>query len=377
MKKIAIIGGGISGLYFANLLQKNQDYEYKVFEKKSDFELNDGYGIQLSVNSIKLLNEIGFKNVEVEEVFFPKKVNFYDAKNCQKISDIDISIFNYENNLYTTLKRSTLINFLLKNISEDNIFKSYELTSINYEDKISLSFSNNHVEQFDYLLASDGVFSQSKSIIFKKEAGPKYFNSVALRGNINNIKNFDISVYLGSNFHFVIYPINQKNEFNFISIISKSIKKEQILDKNYFKNYEFLQSLINEISLKTSFDIQNNIENVKSFPIFVSDKFKKPEKKNIFFVGDALYAFPPSFAQGASQSIEASKEVYEEIKNITNTYYQKRFEKIKLVNSRSIINHFSFHLSNPIMISIRNFALKYLIKNKKFLENYLGKVYKN
>ena len=34
-KKIAIIGGGISGLYFANLLQKNQNYQYKVFEKMS------------------------------------------------------------------------------------------------------------------------------------------------------------------------------------------------------------------------------------------------------------------------------------------------------------------------------------------------------
>ena len=38
MKKIAIIGGGISGLYFANLLQKNQNYQYKVFEKKSQFK---------------------------------------------------------------------------------------------------------------------------------------------------------------------------------------------------------------------------------------------------------------------------------------------------------------------------------------------------
>ncbi len=105
--------------------------------------------------------------------------------------------------------------------------------------------------------------------------------------------------------------------------------------------------------------------------------FKKPEKKNIFFVGDALYAFPPSFAQGASQSIEASKEVYEEIENNTYTYYEKRHKKIKSVNSRSIINHFVFHLSNPLTILIRNIVLKYLTKNKKFLENYLGKIYKN
>ena len=377
MKKIAIIGGGISGLYFANLLQKNKNYQYKVFEKKSHFELNDGYGIQLSVNSIKLLNEIGFKNVGAHEISFPNKVNFYDAKSCKKICDIDISKFNYENNRYTTLKRSTLLNFLLKNIPENNIVKSCELTNINCKDKITLSFSNNHVEQFDYLLASDGVFSKSKSIIFQKETNPKYFNSVALRGSIKNMESSDILLFLGSKFHFVIYPVNQNKEFNFISIIRKNLKKEQIVDKNYFNNYEFLQSLVNEISSKTSFNLKDKIENIKSFPIFISDKFKKPEKRNIFFVGDALYAFPPSFAQGASQSIEASYEVYKEIKNNTYTYYKKRYEKIKSVNSRSIINHFAFHLSNPFSILIRNIFLKYLTKNKKFLENYLGKIYRN
>ena len=377
MKKIAIIGGGISGLYFANLLQKNQNYQYKVFEKKSHFELHDGYGIQLSVNSIKLLNEIGFKNIEAHEISFPNKVNFFDAKNCKKITDIDISKFNYENNRYTTLKRSTLLNFLLKNISENNIVQNCELTNVNYEDKISLLFSNNHVEKFDYLLVSDGVFSKSKSIIFQKDTNPKYFNSIALRGSIKNIQSSDISIYLGSNFHFVIYPVNQNKEFNFISIISKNLKKEQIADKSYFQNYDFLKSLVDKISTKTSFNLNNKIENIKSFPIFVSDKFIKPEEKNIFFVGDALYAFPPSFAQGASQSIEASKEVYEEIENSTNFYYQKRYERIKKVNSRSLINHFAFHISNPFLTLIRNIALKYLTKNKRFLENYLGKIYKN
>jgi len=377
MKKIAIIGGGISGLYFANLLQNSRKYQFKIFEKKSHFELNEGYGIQLSVNSIKLLNEIGFKNIEAHEVSFPNKVNFFDAKNCKKITDIDISKFNYENNRYTTLKRSTLLNFLLKNIPENNIVQNCELTSINYEDKINLLFSNNHVEKFDYLLVSDGVFSKSKSIIFQKETNPKYFNSIALRGSIKNIESSDISIYLGSNFHFVIYPVNQNKEFNFISIIRKSLKKEQIADKSYFQNSDFLKSLVDEISKSTSFNLNNKIENIRSFPVFISDKFTKPEKKNIFFAGDALYAFPPSFAQGASQSIEASREVYEEIENNTYSYYQKRQEKIKSVNSRSIINNFAFHLSNPLTIVIRNIVLKYLTKNKRFLENYLGKIYKN
>ena len=34
MKKILIIGAGISGLYLANLLEKNGNYDYKILEKK-------------------------------------------------------------------------------------------------------------------------------------------------------------------------------------------------------------------------------------------------------------------------------------------------------------------------------------------------------
>ena len=35
MKKISIIGAGISGLFFANLLKNNSDYEFAIFEKMS------------------------------------------------------------------------------------------------------------------------------------------------------------------------------------------------------------------------------------------------------------------------------------------------------------------------------------------------------
>ena len=94
MKKIAIVGGGISGLYFANILNSQKNFEYKIFEKKDNFNFREGYGIQLSVNSIKLLNNIGFKNLPASEVSFPSKVNFMQANNSKKICDIDLTQFN-------------------------------------------------------------------------------------------------------------------------------------------------------------------------------------------------------------------------------------------------------------------------------------------
>ena len=377
MKSIAIVGSGISGLFLANLLEKNTSFSYKIFEKKPSLDLSDGYGIQLSVNSINLLNKIGFQRMNASEVFFPKKVNFFDAKVLEKICDIDLSQFNFENNRYTTLKRSKLIEFLLSNIPKDKIIFNSDLINIEEYEKLKLSFSDNTKEEFDYIVAADGVYSRTKEILFKKEGTPKYFNSIALRGNIQNFENSDISLYLGSNFHFVIYPINQNNEFNFISIVRKKLVGSEITNRSLFKDKIFINNLMSQISSKSDLNLSELVNEIKCFPIFVSKKIKIPNNKNIFLMGDAFFSFPPSFAQGASQSIESANDLFNDLNNNLSNYYKKRVLKTKQINSRSSINHHAFHIANPINVFFRNIFLKYLSKNKSFLENYLGKIYKN
>ena len=105
--------------------------------------------------------------------------------------------------------------------------------------------------------------------------------------------------------------------------------------------------------------------------------FFKTKNDNIHFIGDAFFAFPPSFAQGASQSIEGAYELYKSIENNTEgDFFKNRVIKTKMVYNRSKLNQFAFHLSNPINVFFRNIFLKRLVKNRKFLESYLGKIYR-
>tara|TARA_B100001964_G_scaffold65142_1_gene74217 strand:+ start:712 stop:1845 length:1134 start_codon:yes stop_codon:yes gene_type:complete len=377
MKKIAIIGAGISGMYFANLLQKNSDFDFTIFEKRSLLYMKNGYGIQLSVNSIKLLNQIGFNKIDKKEIFNPNKVIFFNAKNNQKICDIDISRFNYEDNQYTTLKRSTLLKFLLNNIPKEKIKLNTELKNLTYDNKLKLSFSSNVTEDFDYLIISDGVFSKSKTIILNKNIKPKYFKSIALRGNLRNYPNEDISLYLGSKFHFVIYPVNKSDEFNFIAIIRKHLTNHQLSDENLYNDKNLLKSITQELYKKTTLELEGKLENIKFFPLYISEKLEISDNKNVFFIGDALFATPPSFAQGASQSIETAKELFDQIENNKNDFYEKIIKRLNSVSWRSKLNYFSFHLSNPIVSSFRNSILKILVKNNKFLDSYLGNIYRD
>ena len=107
-KKLAIIGAGIAGLTLANFIKKHSDHEFMVYEKEESLSLDEGYGIQLATNSIKILNKINFKKISSEEMYHPNTVDFYNIQN-DKICDLDLTIFNNAETKYTTLQRSTLI----------------------------------------------------------------------------------------------------------------------------------------------------------------------------------------------------------------------------------------------------------------------------
>ena len=382
MKKVAIIGAGISGLFFANLLRQNPEYEFIIYEKNNSINLEKGYGIQLSVNSIKLLNEIGFQSINSKDKFHPNKLDFYSLKNNNKICDLDISAFNDNDLKYTTLQRSTLIQFLKDKLPSNLINYNKRVVEVSQLlEKIKLNFDDNSLIECDYLIISDGVFSSTKSLIANKEIKPKYFNSIAVRATINqnNLEGIDpnnISLFLGSNLHSVVYPINKNNQFNFISILRKNLSSQELANYSLFDSKDFISYSLLEISKQIDPIIIKNLQDIKCFPIFVSKEIYHPKNKNIFLIGDAFFAFPPTFAQGASQSIEVANELYKSLQNESNQFNNERIKRTKMIDKKSKLNYFAFHLSNPLVSYVRDIIMKRLVKNKNFLKNYLGSIYK-
>ena len=374
-KKIAIIGSGIAGLTLANLLKTNPNFEYVVYEKEEFLNLSEGFGIQLSVNSVFILNKIGFDKLNKNEKYNPLKLDFYST-NYNKICDLDLSIFNSINVKYTTLKRSILINFLKEKLLSNSIIFCKKISDVQkINGKININFIDGTKDIADYLVVSDGVFSDAKSIIEKKFFKPIYYGAIAIRSQVRteDIPNFNsnnISLIMCSKSHLVLYPINKKREINLVCILRKK-SKDDILPKATLENkiFEENKGLINLIK-----------KDSKSLPIYISNKPIKSIYENIFYIGDAFYTFPPSLAQGASQAIEGANEIFELLSSDNsdkqNKYFTKRVERTNLINKRSKLNYFVFHVSNPLLKIIRNEFLKYFVKNKNFIFSYLGKIYK-
>ena len=373
-KKIVIIGSGIAGLTVANLLKTNSNFDVMVYEREKTLSLEEGYGIQLAPNGISILNKIGFSNIVSNDLFNPSKLNFYSV-NDNKICNLNLTRFNTSTAKYTTLKRSTLIEFLKDNLFENNIRFGKEIKKVSkVKEKLLINFADGTNDLADFIIVSDGVFSRTKSIIENKTTKPVYNGSIAIRTIIKfseefNYESENISLIMFPNAHIVIYPINKKNELNLVCIV----RQKSFLNKN-------IHSIIEKEILSQNKSLGNLFKGrLESWPIYTTTKPSKSVYENLFYLGDSFHTFLPTMAQGASQSIEGAEELFnllsEDGKGIHNLYFKKRLRRIKSVDNRSKLNYFSFHLSNPLMVKIRNTMLKKITKSEKTLDRYLGNIY--
>ena len=375
-KKIAIIGAGIAGLTLANFIKKNSDHEFMLYEKQESLSLDEGYGIQLSVNSIKLLNKIGFDKIDKEKVFHPNGVNIYNIQN-KKICDLDLRQFNTESLKYTTLQRSTLIEFLKDDIYTQHLRFGKNIKEVSeLKEKVLIKFDDNTNDLVDFVVAADGIFSNTRSFFEKKKVEPRFKKAIAARVILNSKSELDIneeniSLMLGSNSHIVLYPINKKKELNMVCVIR-------------CKKYEpdNVKQLVQEIIFKQNPKLKNIFESeIKTWPLYFTPKIIPSSNKKVFYIGDAFNGFLPTLAQGAGQSIESAFEIFNLLKNDKlgkeNNYFEIRSKRAKVIKSRSNFNFFAFHFSSKIMQNIRNLLLKFLVKSKFFVNSYLGKIYKN
>ncbi len=374
-KKIAIIGAGIAGLTLANFIKRNSDHEFMLYEKNESLSLDEGYGIQLSTNSIKILNQIEFNKINDNKIFHPKAVDFYNIQN-KKICDLDLTQFNKGHSKYTTLQRSTLIEFLKDEVYTQHLRFGKKIKEVSeLKGKVLIKFEDNTNDLVDIVVGADGIFSNTRSFFEKKKNEPKFKKAVAVRTILKSksdltIDEENISLMMGKNCHVVIYPINKNKELNVVCVI-----REKKFDPDNIK------LLVGKVIAQNS-DLEKVFKgDLKCWPLYFTPQILPSTNNKVFYIGDAFNGFLPTLAQGAGQSIESAYELFNLIQDdkaeIQNTYFQERSRRAKIVKRRSNINFFAFHFSSSIMQTLRNFFLKFLVKRKRFISSYLGTVYKN
>jgi salicylate hydroxylase len=250
-----------------------------VYEREESLSLDEGYGIQLSTNSIKILNKINFNKISNEKKFNPSFLDFYDIQN-KKICDLNLTKFNTSETKYTTLQRSTLIEYLKEDIYTQHLRFGKKIKEVSeLKEKILIKFDDNTNDLVDYVIAADGIFSNTRSFFEKKKNTPKFKKALAVRVILKskldlNINEQNISLMMGRNTHIVFYPINKKKELNMVCIIrSKKYDPDNI------------KSLVEEVVLKQNPSLKKLFDNdIKSWPLYFTPNIFHLQIKKFFIL---------------------------------------------------------------------------------------------
>ena len=362
MKKIGIVGAGISGLTLACLLKKNTNYDITIFEK-DNLKFKNVNGIQISPNAFRILSKLNFDSFDKRKLCKILGVSFYDYYSNSNIATMN---FNLNDHAYITLNRHDLINFLINKFSLKDQIIEKEVIKIHEK---SILLKDEKKQDFDILVIADGIFSNLRN----KKIEPVYSGYSAFRGVfLDERQSNKIDLWMGKNFHFVKYPIDQNKNYSF-TLVKKIPCNKDILSydyeiKNLKENNKFYFPNLNNISFENL--------NIKMWPIYKLNKVFYGDK-DIFFIGDSAHGFIPSRAQGAAQAIEDSYELFNLI--VTNDIsprklFKIRKNRIKKIKRKSENNIIIFHFNFFILRKIRNLLIKIICSSKflvKLINSYI------
>lgn len=357
--RIAIIGGGISGLCTALALQK-QGIQASIYEIKNDIAETET-GMVLTGNAIRALFIMGLGK-QILKHGIATDTCLLKSDSGEIIAEFDYRSPSRIPN-YLFVQRSALTRILLAAIAPSTIHFNKGLGDFNEEqDMITLHFSDGTQETVDYLIACDGA----GSIIRKKlipERKSSFTGTVCWRGitDFTFSRNVSFSETWGSRGRFGIAPVLPGNHLYWYALI-KSAREKKDLESwspidilfNFFYYHDPIQQILENTSP----------ENI-IFDELYEMKLDRTHYGKILFIGDSAHLSLPSIGQGASRAVEDAVfltkwiMIEDSIDKAFASYDQHRQERTEMIESEMKVYSIASELNFPFLCSARNKLLQW------------------
>ncbi|WP_109852116.1 FAD-dependent monooxygenase [Aquimarina sp. AU58] len=351
---IDIIGAGIGGLTTAIALQQ-KGIETRIFEQAENIK-PVGAGIILANNAMQVYEKLGLRKVIEDNGNYISTMNITKT-NLNPISKVDLSFFEKKHKVKNiAIHRGTLQQILINELKSNDVNLNHCLKRVKSNDNgYSLTFENGKQIQSATLIGADGLKSVVRQHLFP-DTIIRNAKQICWRGvtdfKLPNTYKNELNEAWGKTDRFGFVQIAEHKVYWYALKSFKNDKNEfSVHDiEKYFDKYN---SVIKSIISSTKKEQINTAE--------ISDL--KPTsfwyKEKVCLIGDAAHAMTPNMGQGACQAIEDAYILSEclhkyEVDQAFATFQKLRLPKAHQVVKASWMLGKIAHLSNPILIGIRN-----------------------
>jgi len=336
--KILIVGAGIGGLTLGAFL-KDSSIDFDIVEKSNNWNVQ-GFSLGLWNNGRHILSKLGLADKFDKEGSRIHNYRICDGKGNLLLNYNLHEFYALYGVAYTHIHRSSLHNWLLDLVGKEKVQLDAHIKSIQQKERnIQVEFQTGEIKVYDLVVGADGIHSEVRSLIFKKEY-EVFDNWRVWYAWIDNSykQNATVTEYIEPGEFIGVFDVLDKTLAVLIAPakhgVWDDVKGRLIRLKNTFKDESKLSGFFE--GLKEEDIVPTDFSHVK---------MKTIVKDNVVLLGDAAHGFEPHAGLGASMAMEDAYVLAGELMKISETYstkealttYQK-VRKVRVAIARTLTN---------------------------------------
>lgn len=361
--KIAILGAGIGGLTMAQCLFQNGK-TFDLFEASESIK-PVGAGIWMPPNAMRVFERIGKSKTVLQNGVNLESMRLLDLQ-MNTLALVDgaklASLYSFPT---VSIKRSDLHSLLFSDLPVSSIYLGHQCQAINIQNnKTQLSFKNGRTEEYDLVIAADGINSLARVQIqdFRQlqYSGQSCFRALTKMTIPPIINNQSIEIW-GQGLRFGCSPVSANEVYWYAPFVELSGQK--LIPSERFA---LLQSRYKDFPPV----VQQIIQSVEPESIIHTDLFELPPTERwavsgLILLGDAAHAMTPNLGQGAAMAIEDAFCLAQLLQNnsisrhdLISAYHANRTKRVnEIAHWARQLGHLG-GWQNTIACRFRNFILK-------------------
>lgn len=301
--RVAIVGGGIGGLFAANALIA-QGIPVSVYEQAPAIG-EVGAGVYLTPNSVRHLQRIGLGGAVEKWGARVGSNSHYFRHDGTPIAPVQVTDSSGWNATFG-MHRADLVEMLANALPQGTVHAGHRCTGFDQDDDMArVSFANGAVVEAEIVIGADGIHSELRPHVFASSQ-PVFSGSVAYRGLVAHERVPDWptdrwQMWLGKGRHFLAFPVRAGKLINYVGFVpSDEEMKEswsapgdpEILRQAFAGWDQRIHQLLGQVHLTFRWALYDR----EPLPVWT--------RQRLSLLGDAAHPMLPHLGQGANQSIE-------------------------------------------------------------------------
>src|SRR5215203_2943992 len=300
---IAIVGGGIGGLFAANALLAN-GLSVSVYEQAPALG-EIGAGVYLTPNAVRHLQRVGLGAATEKYGALVGQQSHYFRHNGEPIAPVQVADASGWNATYG-MHRADLVDFLAGNLPSGIVHCGHRATGFAQSgDTARVSFDNGATIEADVVVAADGIHSELRPYVFPPSK-PVFHGTISYRGLVSRERLPDWPVdrwlmWAGPSKHFLVFPVRHGEMVNYVGFVPADEEMKEswfapgdpdVLRREFAGWDPRIKSLLSQVQA--------------TFRWALYDREPLPtwSRGRLTLLGDAAHPMLPHLGQGANQSIE-------------------------------------------------------------------------